>query len=175
MSEAPADLLWPDDSVLAGSSAIVVSDGPNTELAVILLSAGCTQSYIRQACGFDTLRAVQAFCRDAEVRKAAAEQSGQRARRIGDRALVSLERLLARDHQDLRAHVLAIRTGLEVSQYLKRDISAPTKRVEELSVAELSELIAATKAELDARSNRPRAVEKVSAPALSVDPMTCND
>jgi len=64
---------------------------------------------------------------------------------------VRLERILAEEHTDLRATVLAVRTGLEVAGVLKRDLAAPLKTVRELSVPELNQLIAATKAELEDR------------------------
>lgn len=145
--------LWPDD--LAGKAD--TSKGPDNELAVILLAAGCAQSFIRSRCGFDSARAVQAFCRDEDVRREAAELTAERAKRVGKRALVNLEQILHAPQPDLRAHVLAIRTALEVSGDLRDAHSAPIKSVRELSVGELNELIAATRAELDARVSRYRA------------------
>lgn len=71
--------------------------------------------------------------------------------------MVCLEQILSTPQTDLRAQVLAIRTGLEVSGDLKRENAAPTKSVRELSAEELGELIAATQAELDARLGRYRA------------------
>jgi len=152
--------LWPDD--LAGSAD--TSAGPDNELAVVLLAAGCSQSFIRSRCGFESQRAVQVFCRDEDVRREAAELTAERAKRVGKRALVSLEQILHAPQTDLRAHVLAIRTALEVSGDLKRDHSAPAKTVRELSVGELSELIAATKSELEARIGRYRDVRALKAP-----------
>jgi len=151
--------LWPDD--LAGSAD--TSAGPDNELAVVLLAAGCSQSFIRSRCGFESQRAVQVFCRDEDVRREAAELTAERAKRVGKRALVSLEQILHAPQTDLRAHVLAIRTALEVSGDLKRDHSAPVKSVRELSVGELNELIAATRAELDARVTRYQDVRPVKA------------
>jgi len=153
LMEENALTLWPDD---AGEPD--TSNGPDTELAVILLAAGCAQSFIRTRCGFETHRAVQAFCRDEDVRREAAEIAGERAKRVGKRALVSLEQILATPQTDLRAQVLAIRTALEVSGDLKRDHAAPVKSVRELSVGELNELIATTRAELDSRVARYRDV-----------------
>lgn len=144
--------LWPEDADGCEPS----SAGPDTALAVVLLAAGCSQAFIRSRCGFESQRAVQAFCRDDDVRREAAELSAERAKRVGKRALVSLEQLLSVPHTDLRAQVLAIRTALEVSGDLKRDHSAPAKTVRELTVGELSELIDATRMELDARIARHR-------------------
>jgi hypothetical protein len=151
MTESTLSLLWPDDRLPAESGVSHLGEGPNTELAVILLASGCSQPYIKTHCAFPTLRAVQAFCRDEEVQRAVAEMGSERAKRIGNRAMVKLERLLAEDHTDLRATVLAVRTGLEVAGQLKREAAVPTKTVRELSVPELNQLIEATRRELDAR------------------------
>jgi hypothetical protein len=152
MSEASTDLaLWPEESP--------ASDGgePDTELAVILLAAGCSQSFIRTRCNFESNRAVQAFCRDDDVRREANELAADRVKRIGKRASVCLEQILNTPQTDLRAQVLAIRTGLELAGELKRENAAPTKSVKELSAAELGELIAVTRQELSERVGRYRA------------------
>ncbi len=146
--------MWPDD---VGPGCEVAGSGPNTELAVILLASGCTQNYIRRQCGFETARECSTFCRDSDTLREVEAVSAERVRRVGKRALVSLEKILSEEHTDLRAHVLAIRTGLEVSGDLKRDHAAPVKSVRELSVPELNQLIDATRAELDARITRLRA------------------
>ena len=99
----------------------------------------------------------EAFCRDPDTRQLVAVVSQERAQRLGKRAMVKLEQLVSRDHTDLRAQVLAVRTALEVSGDLKRDHSPPIKSVKELSVAELATLIDSTRAELDARIARQRA------------------
>jgi hypothetical protein len=66
--------------------------------------------------------------------------------------MVKLERILGADHSDLRASVLAIRTALEVSGDLRRQSTAPPiKRVQELTVSELDQLISETRRELAAR------------------------
>jgi hypothetical protein len=65
--------------------------------------------------------------------------------------MVNLEKILSREHTDLRASVLAIRTGLDVVGALGKDSALPVKSVSDLSVAELNELIASTKGELAAR------------------------
>lgn len=151
--------LWPDDAETSLEVVRPGTQGPDLDMAIALLAAGCTQSYVRQKCGFESQRAVQAFCRDAETRSAVAALTTERASRVGKRALVALEQIVTAPQTDLRAHVLAIRTALEVSGDLKRDHAAPVKSVRELSVDELSTLIDATRQELDARITRQRAGE----------------
>jgi hypothetical protein len=153
--------LWPDEA-----PGVVQGGEPDTELAVILLAAGCSQTFIRTRCGFGSNRAVQAFCRDSDVRQEAAELAIERVKRIGKRASVCLEQILNTPQTDLRAQVLAIRTGLELSGELKRDSAAPVKNVRELTAAELGELIAATKAELSERIGRYRADGGTALPKL---------
>lgn len=66
--------------------------------------------------------------------------------------MVRLEQLLASGHTDLRAEVLAIRTALEVSGELRgKGAEPPVRKVSELTVAELNQLIEATRRELMAR------------------------
>ena len=151
MSESALTLLWPDDRLPDHAGLTHNAEGPNTELAVILLASGCTLAYVRKACGFESMRAASAFAQDAEVQGAVGRAAGQRAQRIGNRAMVRLERILAEEHTDLRATVLAVRTGLELSGALKRDHAAPIKAVSDLTVPELNQLIASTRAELDSR------------------------
>jgi len=131
-----------------------------------LLAAGCTAQHIQRACGFESLRSAQGFCRDDEVKRAVAEQAGQRAGRLGTRALVVLERILSERHTDLRATVLAVRTALEVSGFLRKDIAAPLKHVHELTVPELTQLIEQTRTELEQR--RARRADAVSIPGQSI-------
>lgn len=145
-------LLWPEDRDTALPGLADSAAGPNSELAVSMLANGCTQQQVKQACGFESMRAVRAFCRDSEVVAAVAEQTAQKTKTVGSRALVRLERLLAEErHSDTRALVLAIRTGLDVAGLMKREPAAPLRTVAELSVSELSHLIESTKAELNAR------------------------
>ncbi len=151
MTESAVSLLWPDDHMPEASGVSHCGEGPNTELAVILLASGCTLAYVRKACGFESMRAVSGFAGDGEVARAVQELGAQRAKRIGNRAMVRLERILAEEHTDLRATVLAVRTGLELSGMLKKDHGAPVKAVSDLTVSELNELIASTRAELEAR------------------------
>jgi hypothetical protein len=149
------ETLWEDDALTTSHQG--EGSGPDTELAIVLLAAGCTQSYVRHKCRFETQRAIQSFARDEEVRAAVKELAAERVQRLGKLATVGLEQILRTPQTDLRAQVLAIRTALEVSGDLKRDHSPPAKTVRELSVGELAELINATKAELNARISRQRA------------------
>lgn len=152
--------VWPEDCPASRE----VSTEPDTALAVILLAAGQSQSYIRVKCGFPSQRAVQAFCRDEDVRREADAIASERVKRLGKLATVSLEQILRTPQTDLRAQVLAIRTALEVSGDLRRDPAGPVKQVRELSVAELSELIDATRRELEAREGRYPAVASAKLP-----------
>jgi len=150
MEETSKDVpVWTDQE---GSES-----GPDTELAVMLLAAGASQSFVRTKAGFPTQRAVQAFCRDDDVRREVEALAGERVRRLGKRATVCLEEILNTPQTDLRAQVLAIRTALEVSGELRAGAVLPAKSVRELSVGELTELIAATRSELEAREGRQRA------------------
>lgn len=163
MTETDQDVitLWEDDALTASHQG--EGSAPDYELAVRLLAAGCTQSYVRAKCRFDSARQVQAFCRDADTVAAVKELAGERVQRLGKLASVGLEQILRTPQTDLRAHVLAIRTALEVSGDLKRDHAPPAKSVRELSVAELSELIAATRSELESRVSRQRADRMIAA------------
>ena len=145
------ELLWPEDRAETMPGLADPAAGPNSELAVTMLAGGCSQQQVKQACGFESMRAVRAFCSDHEVQRAVSELASQRAARVGNRALVRLERILSESHTDLRATVLAVRTGLEVGGQLKREPTAPVRTVSELSVPELSALIESTRAELEAR------------------------
>lgn len=153
LTKPPADSveLWPDEKITDGRAPGTSLAAPDCQLAVYLLAAGCTHSYVRHRAGFDSVRAVATFAREDSTRQAIEEQGQDRARRVGKRALVRLEKLLAEEHTDLRATVLAIRTGLEVSGELKRDHGAPVKTVRELTVPELNQLIESTRKELEAR------------------------
>ena len=86
-----------------------------------------------------------------------ADRAAERVKRIGKRASVCLEQILNTPQTDLRAQVLAIRTGLELSGDLKRENTAPAKSVKELTAGELGELIAVTRVELAERIGRQRA------------------
>lgn len=168
MADTSLSLLWPDDRLPESSGVAALADGPDTDLAIILLASGCTQAFVRSRCRFESSAAVARFCRDPETVTAVAEHAAQRARTIGNRAMVRLERILSEEHTDLRATVLAVRTGLEVGGVLRRDPAPPLKTVRELSVAELSALIEATKREISARRDaagidpRPSTIESIA-------------
>lgn len=162
MADTSLSLLWPDDRLPESSGIASCAEGPDTDLAIILLASGCTQAFIRTRCHFDSAAAVARFCRDPETVAAVTEHATQRARTIGNRAMVRLEKILSEDHSDLRATVLAVRTGLEVGGVLRRDPAPPVRTVRELSVAELSQLIEATKREISARRD---AVETIPGPS----------
>lgn len=149
--------LWPEDNFPQVENR---TDCPDHQLALYLLAAGCTHDYVAKAAGFETLRHAQRFARDEETRRAVAELTAERAKRLGKRAMVRLERILAEEHTDLRATVLAIRTAMEVSGDLKSSSAPQVKTVRELSVPELNELIEATKTELQQRISTGRAGEK---------------
>lgn len=133
-------------------SAVRTSVLPDRELGVILLAAGCAPSFVRDRAGFASVRAVRAFAADSDVRREVEERTRERAARLGRRALVKLEALVSADHADLRAQVLAVRTALEVSGDLRRgQLEQPTRKVSELTVAELNQLIDVTRREIAAR------------------------
>ena len=154
--------LWPEDRISQDENR---TDCPDHQLAVYLLAAGCTHDYVATRAGFESLRHAQRFARDEETRRAVAELTAERGKRLGKRAMVRLERILAEEHTDLRATVLAIRTAMEVSGDLKSSGAAPTKTVRELTVPELNELIEATKSELQQRITGGRVGE--TAPRLT--------
>src|SRR6187455_1125927 len=101
-SQDVAESLWPEDHAEL-STAPGCSGEPDLELAVVLLAAGCAQSFIRQRCGFESARQCATFCRDPDTRQAVAMAGRERAERLGKRAMVKLEQLVSRDHTDLRA------------------------------------------------------------------------
>jgi hypothetical protein len=156
-TESNAVTLWPEDQFRQDENR---TDCPDHQLAVYLLAAGCTHDYVASHAGFESLRHAQRFARDEETRRAVAELTAERGKRLGKRAMVRLERILAEEHTDLRATVLAIRTAMEVSGDLKSSGAAPTKTVRELSVSELNQLIDATKSELQQRITGGRVGEK---------------
>jgi hypothetical protein len=133
-------------------ASVAVTPLPDRELAVVLLAAGCAPSFIRDRAGFSSVRAVRVFAADSDVRREVEERTKERAARLGRRALVALEQIVIAPHTDVRAHVLAIRTALEVSGDLRRgQLEPPARKVSELTVAELNVLIDATREELAAR------------------------
>jgi len=150
--------LWPEDkeSEESDSSAVSVCIEPDIALAVILLSAGCTPSVIKQRCGFATVKDARDFCRSIEVREQVRALQRERIDRVGSRAVVRLEALLADgSFTDIRALVAAIRAGLDLAGLTRQPSTPPTRTVRELSVTELNELIASTERELQTRISRP--------------------
>lgn len=144
--------LWPEDRYTDINSNACATTEPDCSLALILVSAGCTPSVIKERCGFRTVADVRAFMSSPEVREHVRALQRERSDRIGNRALVRLENLLARDDiLDIKALTVAIRAGLDVAGLLKPASVVPVRRVQELSVAELNELIASTETELKAR------------------------
>lgn len=147
--------LWPEDRETSISSNACTSSEPDCALALLLVSAGCTPSVIRDRCGFRTVADVRAFMNSPEVKEHIRGLQRERSDRIGNRAMVRLESLLARDDiLDTKALVVAIRAGLDLAGHLKPASVVPVRRVQELSVAELNELIASTESELQARIAR---------------------
>src|SRR4249920_294396 len=113
MSETPvnevSNELWPDDKFLDGrapGTSHLENSEPDVQLAVWLLAAGCTHSVVKTRAGFESVKDVQALAKENSKRQGNEEQGKDRARRVGKRALVKLEQLLAKDHTDLRATVL---------------------------------------------------------------------
>lgn len=119
-----------------------------------LLADGHDVRALRRFAGFQNLREARDFARTPEVRAAVAERVRERAVRLGARSLRRLQELLDSPTTDGRTLVAAARTGLEVSGLLRKDAVLPTKRLEELSVAELTEMIESTKRELELAERR---------------------
>lgn len=147
--------LWPEDRETDVSSNALTRTEPDSALAVMLLTAGCTPSVIKERCGFRTVREVRAFMQSPEVKEHVRALQRERIDRVGNRAMVRLESLLARDDiLDIKALTVAIRAGLDLAGHLRPGTAVPVRRVQELSVAELNELIASTECELKARITR---------------------
>lgn len=147
--------LWPEDRETSISSNACLTTEPDYALAVILLTAGCTPAVIRDRCGFRSIRDVRAFTGSPEVKQQVSGLQRERIDRVGNRAMVRLESLLARDDiLDIKALTVAIRAGLDLAGLLKPAASVPVRRVQELSVHELNELITSTESELQARIAR---------------------
>jgi hypothetical protein len=147
--------LWPEDKETDISSNACVSTEPDYSLALVLLTAGCTPAVIKDRCGFRSARDVRAFAGSPEVKEQMRGLQRERIDRVGNRAMVRLESLLARDDiLDIKALTVAIRAGLDLAGLLKPAATVPVRRVQELSVGELNELIASTESELKARITR---------------------
>lgn len=151
MSAEP-QALWPEDRERSAGAVVPVLDGPDVELAVVLLASGCKPEFIKTRANFPTVAAVRLFAKDEDTRLAVKERRAERVERVGDRALVALDKLLSRPIKDTKAHVMAIRTALGVGQQWNREQAPNSKRVEELTVSELESMIAMTRAEIERRT-----------------------
>lgn len=152
MSAEPNASLWPDDREQPLGAVVPVNDGPDTELAIVLLASGCKPEFVKTRANFPTVASVRMFAKDEDTRQAIKERRAERTERVADRALVALDRLLARPIKDTKAQVMAIRTALGVGQAWNKDQAPHTKQVSELSVTELETLIAMTRREIDRRT-----------------------
>lgn len=165
--------LWPEDKETDVSSNVCIAVDPDCALALLLVSAGCTPSVIKERCGFRTVADVRAFMSSPEVKEHIRGLQRERSDRIGNRAMVRLENLLARDDiLDTKALVVAIRAGLDLAGLLKPASVVPVRRVQELSVAELNQLIASTETELQARIAGNGSVDSATAGSVTVQSRT---
>lgn len=125
---------------------------PNEELAIMLLADGHDEKELRRHAGFASLRDARAFAARPDVRAEVQRAADARARRLGLKAMNSLEGLLDSDSTDGRTRVAAARTAMEVGGLLRRDARvSETKHLRELTAAELSDLIEETRADLERR------------------------
>lgn len=123
---------------------------PNTELAVLLLIAGHDEKVLRRHAGFPSLRAARDFANRSDTMAEVERAVETRRLRIGIKSLAVIEQLLDSDATDGRTRVAAARTGLEAGGILRKDWrSLERKLTRELSVPELNQLIAQTRAELE--------------------------
>lgn len=123
---------------------------PNEELAVMLLAAGHDEKALRRHAGFPSLRAARDFASRSDIRAEVERAVEGRRRRLGVKSLAALEQMLDNESTDGRTRVAAARTGLEAAGVLRKDaLSAERKLTRELSVAELNQLIAQTREELE--------------------------
>jgi hypothetical protein len=127
---------------------------PNVELAIVLLADGHDAKLLRKHCGFPSHRAARDFMNASDTRSAVRELVRERAGRLGIKSLRRLEQLVDDENVEARVAVAAARTGLEVGGLLHKDAAVPIKNMSDLSVAEINELIAQTKRELEAALRR---------------------
>lgn len=166
--------LWPEDRYTDINSNACATTEPDCSLALVLVSAGCTPSVIKERCGFRTVADVRAFMQSPEVKEHIRGLQRERSDRIGNRAMVRLESLLARDDiLDTKALVVAIRAGLDLAGLLKPASVVPVRRVQELSVQELNELIASTETELKARITASGSMDSATSRHITVETDTC--
>jgi ABC-type sugar transport system ATPase subunit len=134
---------------IKGKVMSLVTIEPDTELAVALIAEGHDAHYLRDHAGFATLRDAREFIARSETKTAVRRQVEERSSRLGFKSMAALERLLDSDSTDGRTRVAAARTGLEVAGLMRRDQPLSDKVLRELTVPELAELIAQTKAEIE--------------------------
>jgi hypothetical protein len=125
---------------------------PNEELAVMLLAAGHDEKELRRHAGFSSIRAARDFANRADT-KAEVERAVEASRqRLGIKSLACLEQMIDNESTTGRDRVAALRTGLEVSGLLRKDLRRSEARLpHDLSAEELSVMIEQTRAELAAR------------------------
>lgn len=147
--------LFPEDCnrskpVPAAMAANGLQSADRFDAAVRLIASGCKPTVISKLCGFKSVAAVRMFMRSEECKEALNAYRAERRERIGDRALARLDSLLSgRQRIDSRSLVAAIRTGIDVAGQRS---ALPVKQVADLSVAELRQMIADTRRELEARN-----------------------
>src|SRR5436190_20723934 len=127
----------------------LVTNAPDTELAVALIAEGHDAHFLRQHAGFATLRDAREFMARSDTKVEVRRQVGERTSRLGFKSMAALEQLLDSDSTDGRTRVAAARTGLEVAGLMRRDQPLSDKVLRELTVPELAALIEQTKSEIE--------------------------
>lgn len=127
----------------------LVTNEPDSDLAVALIAEGHDARYLREHAGFGTLRDAREFMARSETKAAVRRQIEERSSRLGLKSMAALERLLDSDSTDGRTRVAAARTGLEVAGLMRREQPLSDKELRELTVPELAVLIEQTKAEIE--------------------------
>jgi hypothetical protein len=89
-----------------------------------------------------------------ETRAVVGEIMRERTLQLGARSVERLHEVLKSPTTDGRTIVAAARAGLEVSGLLRKEAALPIKNMSDLSVAEINELIASTKRELESALRR---------------------
>jgi hypothetical protein len=125
---------------------------PDTELAVMLLAAGHDEKALWRHAGFASLRDARNFANLLDTRAEVERVVEADRRRLGIKSMREIEKLLDSENTDGRMRVSAARLGLEAAGFLdKAPRSTETKLPREYSVAQLTVMIEATRAELEAR------------------------
>jgi hypothetical protein len=130
---------------------------PNEALGLQMLADGEDISMLVSHCGFASLHAARQFANQYRTQETVHRLWRERAARIGIKAMKRVEAILDDQTCDKRSAVAAARTGLDLAGLSGKPMMPPVRRVEELSVAELTELIEATRRELE-ESKRKRLV-----------------